>query len=422
MDLLILNASQLLTIKGSDEPHAGKEMTDLGIIKNGAMFVSNGAIEAVGTTKELRSQGYTPSRADEIIDAENQTVMPGFVDPHTHLVWDGPRANEIEMKLSGLNYLQIAEKGGGILKTVNQTRKASTDELVSLAEERLKMMIQHGTTTLEAKSGYGLDTESELRSLQAIQILDQKSLIDIIPTFLGAHSFPPEFKDDHEGYVDLIINEMIPKIAEFARYCDVFIEKNYFTVDQGRRIFEAAGKFGMRPRVHAEEIMRTGGSLLAAELRAASADHLVKATVKDIKALIDNRVIPTLLPGTPYSLMDKYPNARRMIDMGAPVAIATDFNPNCMAYSMQFIISLAVYNMKMLPAEAIIAATINPAFALDMQHIVGSLEEGKKADIIIIDAPSYHYIPYRFGINQVCTTIKEGNILYSSDLAQAKLK
>jgi imidazolonepropionase len=413
IDLLIKNASELLTLKGDKKPRTGKQMTQLEIIKGGAVAVSSDKICAVGKTKEVEDNVDLSSKT-KIIDAEGKTVMPGFIDPHTHLIFAGSREDELKLKLEGKSYLDILKIGGGILRTVRETRKASEKELFQAGKKTLDRMLKFGTTTVEAKSGYGLETNTEIKCLKVIKRLDEKHIIDLVPTFLGAHAIPPDYKDNSDGYVKLVIEDMIPKIAEkkIAEFCDVFCEKGVFSVEQSKKILEEGKKYGMRPKIHADEIVRLGGTELATEVGAISASHLVKSSDEGIKRMAEEGVIGVLVPGTPFALMqNEYPRARKMIDCGVPIALATDLNPNCWTESMQFIIALACYNMGMLPSEAIVASTINAAHAINRANEIGSIEVGKKADVIILDVPNHMHIPYRFGGNLVESVVKGGKVV-----------
>ncbi len=412
VDLLIINAKELLTLTGSNKPRAGKEMNQLGIIKDGAIAVKDDTIIAVGSTKDILSK-Y--ENAANIIDAANKVVMPGFVDPHTHPVFKNTRENEFEMRIQGKSYVEISQSGGGIRSSINGVRETSEEELFKLAKKRINKIISNGTTTLEAKSGYGLSTESEIKMLKVIKKLDEDLPIDIIPTFLGAHEFPTEYKNDKETYIEILLNEMIPKVKEMnlAEYCDIFTEDHVYNIEQSRRILNRAKELGLKIRMHADEIKPIGGAELAGEVGAVSADHLGAASDEGIRAMRDNGVIAVLLPGTIFSLgMKSYARARDMIKAKLPVALATDYNPgSCNCDSMQFIITLACLQMKMTPAEAICAATINAAYSLEVGDKVGSLEVGKKADILIMDMPSYKFLPYHFGSNNVETVIKNGLVI-----------
>ncbi|MCD6176665.1 MAG: imidazolonepropionase [Candidatus Cloacimonetes bacterium] len=411
-DLLIINAKELLTIAGSNTPRTRSEMNKLGIINNGAIVVKEDKIIDVGYTEDIVKKYDNPTK---IIDASNKVVMPGFVDPHTHPVFKQTREDEFEMRIQGKSYVEISQSGGGIRSSIAGVRETSEDELYKLAEKRINKIISNGTTTLEAKSGYGLSTESEIKMLKVIKKLNENLSIDIIPTFLGAHEFPIEYKDNKEKYIDILMNEMMPKIKEMnlAEYCDIFTEDHVYSIEQSRRILNKAKELGFKIRIHADEIKLIGGAELAAEVGAVSADHLGAASDKGIKAMRDNGVIAILLPGTIFSLgMKSYARARDMIEAGLAVALATDYNPgSCNCDSMQFIITLACLQMKMTPAEAIIASTINAAYSLGLGDKIGSLEIGKKADILIMDMPSYQYLPYHFGSNNVETVIKNGKVI-----------
>ena len=416
-EVVIKNIAELITMApvgiDNSKPRCSTEMRELGIITDGALGLFEGKIIAVGSTREVLSE-IDISSETKVITAQNKTVLPGFVDPHTHLIFSGTREKELTLKLEGKTYMEILKSGGGILKTVNTTRKASKEQLINEAEKRLNIMLEHGTTSVEVKSGYGLNKEAELKCLEVILDLQKSHAMDIIPTFLGAHAIPPEYEDEPDKYIEFIINDMLPKIQDkkMAEFCDIFCEDGVFGVDNSRKLLTEAKKFGMKPKLHIDEFVNLGGAELAAELNAISAEHLMVSSDSGLQAMAEAGVIGVLLPGTPYAVMEKdYPRARKMIELGLPIALATDLNPNCLTESMQFIISLACYNMKMLPAEAITAATINAAFAVDRAALVGSLELGKKADIIVLDVPNYQHIPYHFGINHVETVIKAGKIV-----------
>ncbi|MFW9772683.1 MAG: imidazolonepropionase [Promethearchaeota archaeon] len=415
-NLVIIHANQLVTLDSKyGAPRIGDQMKDLTIIEDGAIAVTNNVIEFVGTTEELYSF-YNINRDTIIIDAKNKLVTPGFVDPHTHIIFDGSRENELEMKLDGMSYLEILNAGGGILKTVRATRAASLEKLVENGKKILDHMIKFGTTSIETKSGYGLDAESEFKSLRAAKILNNEHSIDITSTFL-AHMIPPEYKDKKADYMDLIISEMIPKIAneELAEFCDVFCEEGIFTIDDARNILNVAKHFGLKPQIHVDEIVDTNGALLAAELNAVQAGHLLKSNKDGLKAMAKAGVIATLLPGTPFSLMSKeYAAARKMIEYRIPIALATDLNPNCWTESMQMIIALACYNMKMYPSEALTAATLNAACAIQRQDEIGSIEISKKADILIFNIPNFKFLPYKFGMNLIDQVIKNGKIVFKN--------
>jgi len=402
VDIIIKNANELVTLKGPNKPRTKKEMSNLGIINKGSIAIKDGIIVDVGKNINYKSE--------KVIDAKGKTVMPGFVDPHTHLVFAGSREFELDMKLKGLSYMDILKKGGGIVYTVNETRKASNSNLLKQSRSRLDNMLFYGTTTCEAKSGYGLNTETELKILKAQKKLNETHPIDIVSTFLGAHAVPKEHKTNE--YVDIVINEMLPKVKKLAEYCDVFCEKGVFTPAQSKKILEAGKTYGLTPKIHADEIVDTGGASLSAEVGAISADHLLMSNDNGLKQMAKKGIIGVMLPGTPFSLMMKdYAPARKMIDMGVPIALATDLNPNCWVENMQFIIQLACLNMKMTPAEAVTASTFNAACSIGLNDNIGSLEKGKQADIIVLDCPNHMFLPYHYGINLVETVIKKGCII-----------
>ena len=420
-DLLIHSAAQLLTL-ASNGPKRGAAMEELGIIKHGAVAVKNGLVTLVGPTSEVRGQ----VAASEEIDAAGKVVMPGFVDPHTHLVFAGDRAGEFEQRVKGATYLEIMAAGGGIMSTVRATRAASVKQLVEESRARLDRMLAHGATTAEAKTGYGLDTENELKMLEAIRRLDAEHPVDLVPTFLGAHAVPEEYRGRAGEYVDLVIEEMLPRVAKNASslvppnsslithpslpFCDVFCDEGAFTLEQSRRVLEAARVLGFGLKIHADEFKPLGGTRMAVELGVTSADHLVCTPDDEIELLARSDTIAVALPGTPFGLgRHEYTPARRIIDSGGALALATDLNPGtCWCESMQFIIALACRFMRMTPAEAVVAATINAAHAVGLGHRVGSLEVGKKADILVLDVPDYRHLSYRFGVNLVDKVIKSG--------------
>ncbi|MDO9576274.1 MAG: imidazolonepropionase [Candidatus Cloacimonadales bacterium] len=414
VDLIIKNAKQLITLQGPNHARKGIEMENLGIIENGAVAVQDGKILAVGKSEAICKD----FEAKKTIDATGKVVMPGFVDPHTHPVFYNTRENEFEMRIKGKTYVEISQSGGGIRSSISGVRNASEDELFELTKKRIEKIISNGTTTLEAKSGYGLSTESEIKMLRVIARLQKELPIDIIPTFMGAHEFPSEYKDNRAEYIRILKEEMMPQVAELglAKYCDIFTEAHVYNIEQSRDILNQAKKLGFKLRMHADEIEPIGGAELAAEVGAVSADHLGAASDAGIKALAESGVIATLLPGTIFSLgMKSYARARDMIQAGVAVALATDYNPgSCNCDSMQFVITLACLQMKMTPAEAITAATINAAYALDMGDKIGNLEVGKQADILIMDMPGYQFLPYHFGSNNVEMVIKKGEVIWKN--------
>lgn len=402
VDLLITHANELLTLKGPKKPRILEQMKKLSIIIDGSVAVRNGLIVDVG--RNLRYD------AETIIDATGKLVMPGFVDPHTHVVFAGSREFELGLKLAGVPYMEILKRGGGIFHTVEATRKASPTQLLQQSKRRLDTMLSYGTTSCEAKTGYGLDVGTELKLLKVQKKLQKTHPMDLVSTFLGAHAVPKH--QQAAEYIRTVIAEMLPKTKDLARFCDVFCEKGVFTVPQARKILEAAKQYGLVPKIHADEIVHTGGASLAAEVGAISADHLLQSSEAGLQAMAQKNVIGVLLPGTPFCLMmQQYAPARKIIDCGVPVALATDLNPNCWTENMQLMIQLACLKMQMTPAEAITAATVNAACAIGMQNTVGSLEIGKQADVLILDCPNYQFLPYHFGVNLVETVIKKGHVL-----------
>ena len=410
-DLLIENAGEVVTLRGgSQKPLLGEQMKNLGIIRNGSVAANEGKIVAVGKTREIRGK----FEAKETVDAEGKVVMPGFVDPHTHLVFAGSREKEFEMRIQGSTYMEILERGGGILKTVRETRKASRDELLESCKKTLDTMLEHGTTTVVAKSGYGLTTIDEVKCLEVMKVLNEKHPIDVVPTFLGAHAIPLEYRNNPDEYVDLMINEMIPEVASrrLAEFCDVFCEKGVFDISQSRKILLKGKEQGLTPKLHADEMTRLGGAELAAEVEAISASHLLFASVDGLKAMAKQGVAAILLPGASFSLMTgRYADARKMISWGMPVALGTDYNPSCWIESQQIVIALACHQMRMIQSEAITAATINAAHAINRAQTVGSLEAGKKADIAVLNAPNHNFLGYRIGTNLVDKVIKDGKLV-----------
>jgi imidazolonepropionase len=410
-DILIVNANELVTLAGGTlKPRTGKETQELAIVRDGAVAIKDGRIVSVGRSAEL-SKSF---KAETVISASGKTVMPGFVDAHTHLIFAGSREDEFQMRIEGAYYMEILSAGGGILKTVRETRKASIEKLCDIATERLDAMLRYGTTTVEAKSGYGLATKDEMRILEAVKRLNQLHAVDVIPTFMGAHAIPPEFKNDTNGYLSLVIGEMIPKVAEkgLAEFCDVFCEKGVFSLEQTKRVLAAGKSHSMKPKVHADEMTTLGGAELAADVEAVSADHLLLASDAGLKAMAKKGVVGVLLPAAAFSLMNgKFADARRMIEIGVPVALGSDFNPSCWVENMQLIIAFACHFMRLTPAEAIAAATINAAHAVGRAADVGSLEVGKKADILVLDVPNHKNLGYRFGANLVDKVVKNGRVV-----------
>lgn len=416
-NVIIKNATELVTCKGF-KAKKGNEMNELHIINDGAVIIEEGIIKAVGTTEEVLKE--VDENNYEVFDASGKTVMPGFVDSHTHLVFGGYRAEEFSWRLRGDSYMDIMKRGGGIINSVRGTMEATKDELIELGKKRLNSMLSFGVTTVEGKSGYGLDYETEIKQLEAMKELDKIHPLDIVKTFLGAHAVPKEYKGKEDEFIDFIIEKVLPVVKErdLAEFCDIFCEQNVFSVEQSRRLLSVAKDMGMKLKLHADEIVRLGGAELAAELGATSADHLLQASDEGIKAMAENDVVATLLPGTAFSLKEEFARGRFMIDNGCAVALATDFNPgSCFTESIPLIISLATLHMNMTPEETITALTINGATAIDRADQIGSIDVGKKGDVVIHEFPSYKFLPYHIGVSTVETVIKNGIMIYDKNSA-----
>jgi imidazolonepropionase len=385
-------------------------MEELGIIEDGAVAIEDCDIVGVGETDEVLD-GFSSSR---IVDASKKVVTPGFIDAHTHFVFAGSRETELELKIKGAGYLEILQHGGGILRTVRDTRAASKEQLLQICEERGRNLLMHGATTIEAKSGYGLNFEGEVKLLEVIKRLNQQGPLSFIPTFLGAHAVPPEYQSRTSEYVDEICEDWIPEIGNrrLAEFCDVFCEKGVFEIEDSRRILETGKRHGLMPKIHADELYPLGGAELAAEVAAVSADHLLFASDQGLREMKQAGVIATLLPAAPLTLMlERYADARRMIAEGVPVALGSDLSPSCWLENHQLVIALACYKLRMTPAEALTASTINAAHAVQRAREIGSLEVGKKADILILDAYDYRFLGYRLGKNMVDTVVKHGKVV-----------
>jgi imidazolonepropionase len=415
-NLLITGASQLLTLRGR-APRRGKALSDLGIVKNGAVLIRDGVIAAVGTGAEIES--LPEALAAEKLDVGGRVALPGFVDSHTHLIHAASRAEEFELRIAGASYEEIARKGGGILNSVKKLRAAMAEALKKRAHAALREFAAHGTTTLEAKSGYGLDLASELKILRLQRELNSEQPLEIVSTFLGAHFVPAEYRKKPGGaerYIALLTERLIPEVAaeKLAEFCDVFCDRGAFSRKDAKRILEAGKKSGMAPRLHAEQLTRTGATQLAVQLGAASCDHLEQVNKTDMQALAKSKTVATLLPGCDFHLgWKKYAPARELIEAGATVALATDFNPGTSpTVSMPMILSLACTQLRMSPAEAIAAATINAACSLLRDRTIGSLEVGKQADIAVFEVDDYREIPYYFGVNKCWMTLKKGRPVF----------
>jgi imidazolonepropionase len=412
--LAVVNCSQLVTLAGAERPRVGAELRELAIIEDGAMIVRGDKIERTGTRAEIES---LIDEDCEMIDAGGRVVMPGFVDAHAHPVFAGTRADEFERRAEGATYQEIAAGGGGIRATVRQTRAATEDELVAASRRYREWFLRTGTTTVEAKSGYGLTVEDELKMLRAIRRLDGEGSLRYVPTFLGAHDVPEEYRARRGEYVELVINEMLPRVLDegLAEFCDVFCEERVFTVEESRRILSAARARGLALRLHADQLSLSGGARLAAEVRATTADHLEHTDAAGIAALKSANVQPVLLPGSVHALGSaRYPAAREMISAGLAVVLATDFNPGSSPTpSMTMILSLAATHLKMTPAESITAATINAARSLNRGREIGSLEVGKRADFVIHDCADYRELAYFFGVEHARETYVGGRLAFS---------
>jgi imidazolonepropionase len=408
-DWALVNCSQLITLAGPMRPRVRAEMRELAILRDGAMLIRDAKIVAVGSRSDI--EGQLGSQA-QIIDAGGRVVTPGFVDAHTHLVFAGNRADEFELRCTGITYQEIARQGGGILSTVRRTRAAKEEELLATAQKHASWFLRGGTTTIEAKSGYGLSLEAETKILRVVQQTGETTPLRCVPTFLGAHEIPEEFAGRTEAYVDLVLEEMLPAVAraKLARFCDVFCEPHIFDQQAARRILEAARRLGLALRMHADQFSCSGGALLAASLRAATADHLEHTDESSIAALAAANVQPVLLPGSVYSIGSRhYPSARAMIDAGLGVVLASDFNPGSSPVaSMPVVLSLACTQMKMTPAEGLTAATINAAWSLGLGGEIGSLEPGKCADFVIHEGSDYREIPYFLGTQRPTMVFARG--------------
>lgn len=411
MNMIIKNIGEIVTPKGH-KGLFGVEMKNLDILKGKAIFIRDGMIEKIGEEKEIVSLA---DESTEIVDANGKSILPGFVDSHTHFVFGGYREDEFNLRLQGVGYMEIMEKGGGINASVNATKNASFEDLYKVGKKRLNSMVEFGVTTVEGKSGYGLYKDVELKQLEVMKKLKEDHPVDIITTYMGAHSLPDEYKDKESEFIDYLIDENLEEVKEkaLADFCDIFTEKGVFGIGESRRLLLKAKEMGFKTKIHADEIYPLGGAELAAEVGTISADHLLQASDEGLHAMRDRGVVATLLPGTAFSLKEDYARARFMIDNGLAVALATDYNPgSCYTNSIPLVIALATIYMGMSIEETITALTLNGAAAVDRADTIGSIEEGKKADLIILDASSYKFLSYNIGVNIVERVIKDGKLIY----------
>ena len=417
-NLIIQHASELVTCSGFSAK-CGADMSRLQVIENGAVVIRNGIIEAVGPTDQVLADVSLSEY--QVVDATGKAVLPGFVDSHTHLVFGGYRAEEFGWRLRGDSYMEIMQRGGGIVNTVKATRKASRQELTASGLQRLDSMLSFGVTTVEGKSGYGLDFDTEIKQLEVMRDLNRHHPVEVVSTFLGAHAVPADYKGREDAFIDFLIADVMPQVAAdgLAEFCDVFCEQGVFSIEQSRRLLRKAREMGLKLKMHADEIVRLGGAELAAELGAVSADHLLQASDEGIDQLAAAGVVATLLPGTAFSLREPYARGRDMIDRGCAVALATDFNPgSCFTESIPLIAALATLHMGIRTEEAITALTINGAAALNRADSIGSLDVGKQGDAVVLEFPSYHFIPYHIGVSTVEKVIKGGRLVYDKTAAK----
>lgn len=416
-NLIIKNASQLVTCSGFKAKKGG-EMSHLHVIEDAAVLVKDGLISAVGKTQEVLAEHEESKYRNKgflVIDADGKAVLPGFVDSHTHFVFGGFRAEEFSWRLRGESYMEIMKRGGGIVNTVEATRAAGKDDLIESGKRRLDSMLSFGVTTVEGKSGYGLDRHTEIKQLEAMEALDHTHPVDVVRTFLGAHAVPSDYKGREDAFIDFMIDKVMPDVAarRLSEFCDIFCEEGVFDIEQSRRLLMKAKEMGFKLKFHADEMVQLGGAELAAELGAVSADHLLQASDEGIDAMAKAGVVATLLPGTAFSLKEPYARGRFMIDRGCAVALATDFNPgSCFTESIPLIFALATLYMGLTTEEAITALTLNGAAALDRAESTGSIDPGKVGDLIVLEFPSYHFIPYHIGVSTVEKVIKKGELVF----------
>lgn len=411
VDLILKNIGKLVTMQGSSSFRVKEEMNKINIIENAYIAVKNGKILAIGVGDEF---GNLCGEDTKIHDAEGLLVTPGLIDSHTHLIHGGSRENEFSMKLNGVPYIEILNNGGGILSTVKATKEASEEALYKKAKKSLDRMLEFGVTTVEEKSGYGLELNTEIKQLEVARALDKNHPVDLVHTFLGAHAVPEEYKENHKAYIDILVDVMMPKIKDMglAEFCDVFCEKGVFTIEESEYILQKAKEIGYKLKIHADEIESLGGAELAAKLGCVSADHLMAASDEGIKMMAENNVVANILPATSFNLNKNYADCRKMIDMGAIVSLSSDYNPgSCPSENLQLVMQLGCLHLKMTPNEVLTAVTINAAYAIDRADKIGSIEVGKNADFVVFDARNVEYLMYHFGINHTKKVYKNGNLV-----------
>ena len=410
-DLILKNIGKLVTMQGSSSFRVKEEMNKINIIENAYIAVKNGKILAIGVGDEF---GNLCGDDTKIHDAEGLLVTPGLIDSHTHLIHGGSRENEFSMKLNGVPYIEILNNGGGILSTVKATKEASEEELYKKAKKSLDRMLEFGVTTVEEKSGYGLELNTEIKQLEVARALDKNHPVDLVHTFLGAHAVPEEYKENHKAYIDILVDVMMRKIKDMglAEFCDVFCEEGVFTIEESEYILQKAKEMGYKLKIHADEIESLGGAELAAKLGCVSADHLMAASDEGIKMMAENNVVANILPATSFNLNKNYADCRKMIDMGAIVSLSSDYNPgSCPSENLQLVMQLGCLHLKMTPNEVLTAVTINAAYAIDRADKIGSIEVGKNADFVVFDAFNVEYLMYHFGINHTKKVYKNGNLV-----------
>ena len=410
-DLILKNIGKLVTMQGSSSFRVKEEMNKINIIENAYIAVKNGKILAIGVGDEF---GNLCGDDTKIHDAEGLLITPGLIDSHTHLIHGGSRENEFSMKLNGVPYIEILNNGGGILSTVKATKEASEEELYKKAKKSLDRMLEFGVTTVEEKSGYGLELNTEIKQLEVARVLDKNHPVDLVHTFLGAHAVPEEYKENHKAYIDILVDVMMPKIKDMglAEFCDVFCEEGVFTIEESEYILQKAKEMGYKLKIHADEIESLGGAELAAKLGCVSADHLMAASDEGIKMMAENNVVANILPATSFNLNKNYADCRKMIDMGAIVSLSSDYNPgSCPSENLQLVMQLGCLHLKMTPNEVLTAVTINAAYAIDRADKIGSIEVGKNADFVVFDARNVEYLMYHFGINHTKKVYKNGNLV-----------